>query len=536
VSGRGVDQKALAGKFRPPERRVEILVVGAGLAGVTAATAAARSGAQVLLVDENPVPPGLMGLDAPHVFGGCFTGAAGAPGRMVERLFSARPGLETAFEAGVEIELGVNCWGAWTPGPGLLSLPGPLAGLADETRAWTVGFERLILATGARDVMFAFPGWDQPGVLGAQALGALIDDYDALAARRLAILGSGDLALSAAKLALDKGLEVAALIEIEDRVHGDAGAAAALRAGGVEVLTGYAPVRVEGGAGGVERLVIRPVAGGAQRTLSCEAVVQAIGVTPAAELLDVLGGAMVMDPARGGFAPATTDGIGVSVPTVYLAGEVAGCPGGQSLPASEAMASGLRAACAALASLGRTPPPAPPSPPWVATRDAMAYRAAWMRALASLDPGDTPICQCEGVTRSDLVGLRPPAYLGPPTARQAGRDLAALLRDGPLDADQVKRLTRAGMGACQGRRCREQAALILAHAAGLSPEAQPRAAWRAPVRPLPLSVLADEAETPLMSGLWDVWFGIPGQWVPYDQIGTEREAQYSGLFGEAAPP
>jgi hypothetical protein len=79
------------------------------------------------------------------------------------------------------------------------------------------------------------------------------------------------------------------------------------------------------------------------------------------------------------------------------------------------------------------------------------------------------------------------------------------------------------MGPCQGRRCREQIALILALESGATPAEIPLASYRAPVRPLPLNVLADTAETPEMRAGWDVWFGIRTQWVPYEIIGTTEE-------------
>jgi hypothetical protein len=80
------------------------------------------------------------------------------------------------------------------------------------------------------------------------------------------------------------------------------------------------------------------------------------------------------------------------------------------------------------------------------------------------------------------------------------------------------------MGPCQGRRCREQIALLLAVASDTTPAAIPLASYRAPVRPLPLGLLAEAAETPDMRAGWDVWFGIRTQWIPYAKIGTAEEA------------
>ena len=143
---------------------------------------------------------------------------------------------------------------------------------------------------------------------------------------------------------------------------------------------------------------------------------------------------------------------------------------------------------------------------------------------------DVVVCQCEEVTRGDLLGVQPPNYLDRPD-RMAARDVHTLNADGPVNQDQIKRLTRACMGACQARRCREQVSLILTVATQSPPGSIPLAGFRAPVRPLPLKVLADWDEAALMGEGWDVWFGIPSQWVPYQDIGTDREAMHVAVLG-----
>ena len=476
---RGFDPKAQAGKVPSPERRVDLLVVGAGPAGAAAAIEAAEAGLRVLLVDENPVGAGLMGLDVPHYWGGRHTAAVQAKARMTEQVFAANPALGTAFEAGVEIELGVYVWGAWVPGPGLASLPGPLAGLADETRSWMVGFDRMILATGARDVAFAFKGWDQPGVMGARALEALLTTYDAFSGRRLAILGAGDLAVRAARLALARGLEVAALVDVLDADEVAVGGIADLVATGVEILRRHAPVDATGGAEGVERLVVRDLVTGAERTLDCDTVVQAVSLTPVIELLDVLGADIAMRPGLGGHVPASPDGTATSLARVFVAGAAAGVAGGDDITGEEAAASGLRAARAVLASLGRAPAPVAQAAA-APVVDAVARQQAWARALMAVTEPSVIVCQCEAVTREALLAVRQPDYLGPPSAAMAARDLGRLLEDGPANQDQIKRLTRAGMGPCQARRCREQVALILACTSTRTP---PACRWPATARP-----------------------------------------------------
>ncbi len=480
------DAFAIDGKLPLPTARHDTIVVGAGASGTAAAIAAARAGQSVLLVDENPVAPDLMRTDVPLFYGLRMTGAVETPDRMVETLLTTNPALETAIELGVEVALGTSAWGLYTPQPGLAALPAPMLGLADATRSWLVGFDRLIVAAGARDLVLGFPGWDQPGVMGALGLAALLGRYNAFAGRRIAILGSGDLALKTAEMALAHGLDIAALVEVRATPQGDQARTAALAAAGVPILTNASIHRAEGGANGVERLFL------ADHSLDCDTICLAIGEVPAIELLAAAGTRLEVAPARGGHVPLLdTDGT-TSLPGVAAIGRCAGITG---------------------------------------SADTLAYRAEWAAMFAVASPPDTIVCQCEAVTRDDLIGVQPPRYLGPRPPAIACRTLATLLADGPPDQDQIKRLTRAGMGVCQGRRCREQVAALLAAAAGLPPESAPFTGYRAPVRPIPLAVLADWAEAPGMADGWDVWFGLPAQWTPYRDIDTPREAMHRAILG-----
>ena len=461
----------LTGKIAAPVERFDTVVVGAGPAGTAAAIDAARAGRRVLLVDENPVPATAMGGDVPLFYGGRMTAAVQHPGRMIETLFVTNPDLEAAFDAGVDVRLGTTAWGLYANGPALAALPEPLLGLADAEGSTMVGFRELVLATGARDVVLGFPGWDQPGVMGAQGFHALLTRYQALASRSIVILGSGALALETALLAHRHGIAVAAIVEVAAAPVGPPDRLAAVAAAGLSIDTATVVVRAEGGIDGVARVVLAGpgertdrAGPGGERIVAADTIVLAVAVEPATELRDAAG--------------ALPAGL------VRLVGEAA-------LPGPDA-----------------------------------GYIAAWAAALAAVSPPDTVVCQCEGVTRGDLTGVQPPAYLDRPAAL-AARSLATLHADGPLDPDQIKRLTRAGMGACQGRRCRTQVAALLTAASGV---AVPVATYRNPVRPVPLGVLADRDEPAALAAGWDVWFGIPTQWTPYADIGTDAEFA-SGLGG-----
>ncbi len=463
-----VDKYDLTGKIAAPTARYDLVVVGAGLAGTQAACDAAITGQHVLLIDENPVAGSAMGNDTPLFFGGSMTAAVQNSGRMVEQVFVSNPALEAAMDAGVEVLLGTVAWGLYRNGPAMQTLPEPMLGLADAERAWMVGFDRLVLATGARDLVLGFAGWNQPGVMGAQGFHTLVTRYAAFAGQQVLILGSGALALETALLAHANGIAVAGLVECLDAVQGPADLADAVRAAGIVIYVGCAIAATRSGVDGVTGALVGTLGNDTVAEVVCDTIVLAIGTVPATELL-----------AAGGIAPDDT---------ILLTGDAA------------------------------APPP------------DMAYVAAWATALGSFASPDTIVCQCEEVTRADLLGVQPPQYLARP-APMAARSLATLAADGPAHPDQIKRLTRAGMGTCQGRRCREQVACLLADATGVPVARVPVASYRAPVRPIPLGVLADWDEGEAMIRGWDVWFGIPTQWTPYALIGTPGEAEHVSIVG-----
>src|SRR5262249_36739225 len=82
-----------------------------------------------------------------------------------------------------------------------------------------------------------------------------------------------------------------------------------------------------------------------------------------------------------------------------------------------------------------------------------------------------------------------------------------------------KRLTRAGMGPCQSRRCREQVGLLLAQASGTTMDRIPLPSFRPPLRPLPLNVLWPADEPPAMREHWVGWVRTPAQLSPHREAG-----------------
>jgi thioredoxin reductase len=518
----------VAGKTPATERHVPLIVVGAGAAGVAAATAAARAGVRVLLLDEHPLDPELMAMDVPLYFGQRMSAALRDRGAMLERVVRANPGLEDAVDAGVEVELGLSVWGAFQPGATVRELGGACLGVADQSRSWLLGYDRLIVAAGARDLGLAFRGWQKAGTMGAAGALALLTRYQACAARRMIVLGSGPLGLAVAALARARGIEVPAVVEVGPTLRGEAAAREALERQGVRFYPSHVAAEALGSRDEVEavRLAaldgdLRPIPG-RDTEIACDTVCLAIGLVPQVELLQILGCRLIFRSERGGFIPETDRDHRTSVPAVFAAGDCTGVDERAVTDPGPAVAQGRRAGLAAAASLGASVADqarawlvaldAPNGPPASRAHD---YWRRWLRATLGTGGSDVLACQCEEVTRGELIGVQPPRYLGPPSAPMRARSLGTLRQDGPLHPDQVKRLTRAGMGPCQGRRCREQVALLLAEAGDVPVDAIPLASYRPPVRPLPLSVLWPHDEPAAMREHWVTWFGIPTQFAPH---------------------
>ena len=421
-----VDLRSAAGKTPAPERHAPLVVVGGGPAGVAAATAAARAGVRVLLLDEHPLDPELMAMDVPLYFGQRMSAAVRDRGVMLERVVRANPALEEAVEAGVEVELGVSVWGAFQPGPTMREIGRACVGVADQSRSWLVGYDRLIVAAGARDLGLAFRGWEKAGTMGAAGALALLTRYQAFAARRMVVLGSGPLGLAVATLARARGIEVPAIVEVSPALRGDAGARGRLEQEGVRFYPGHVVAAALGTRDEIEGVRLAALDGdlriapGREVDIACDTVCLAIGLVPQVELLQILGCRLVFRSERGGFVPELDAEQRTSLPDVFAAGDGAGVDEEAVTSPDRAVAEGRRAGLAAAASLGAIAPeraqaalreaevPARASGPRVHD-----YWRQWLRATLAAGGWDILACQCEEVTRGELVGVQPPALSRP---------------------------------------------------------------------------------------------------------------------------
>lgn len=513
------DPASVAGKAPPINDETDILIIGAGPAGLAAALTAAGQGLRVTLVDENPIPLDTMGEEVPLHFGGRMGAAVGNRNSVLQSLLDARPEIAEALDAGVDVRLGTAVWGLFPQQRTTAWIEGAIAGLADEENASLLRFKQVIVATGRRDMGLAFDGWHRPGVMGVSAAHRLATVYQALESRRAVLVGSDTQALASAHALIGQGVQIVAIIEQAERVSGDPELLGLLVEQGAQVLTGHVVREASGDAFGVQGITVVAVdpAGfpveGALIEIDCDTVLLGVAAIPAIELVEAAGCKASFQAGRGGHVPDTDLAQRTSLPFVLVAGDCAGVWASKSLDDGISRHEGQIAARTALAALGvdigqiyDTPKPDEPA------CDIAANRAAWVRASTVHAQNEPFVCLCEEVTASEIIGQQPPRYLDWTPADAALKNV--MHNDSP-NPDVTKRLTRACMGPCQGRRCREQVAALLSLAAGVGVEDIALASFRPPVRPLSLHQLGQIEEAPPMGNRWDAWFDMPSQWTPF---------------------
>jgi pyruvate/2-oxoglutarate dehydrogenase complex dihydrolipoamide dehydrogenase (E3) component/bacterioferritin-associated ferredoxin len=452
----------------PAPEVVDLLILGGGAAGLSAAIAARRCGLDVLVVEERSAlggqyykqpAPGLdaPALDAQQAEGGALAAAAEASGARILR--------------------GAELWGAFD-----------LDRLAifDGTRTRLVAPRAVIVAAGAYERPHVVPGWTLPGVMTTGAAQTLWRSHRVLPGRRILVAGNGPLNMQVACELAEGGAEVVGVAEAAPHPWKRPRAAMAMAAvdpalavKGVRYLAALARRRVPLLYGSVLSAVARTESGALRATLrdargeatfEADAILLGYGFLPSHETLRALGAECRFDEARGQFVPVRDGDTMTTVPGLYAVGDCAGLGG-----APAAREEGVIAAIAAARRLGRDVPPAMATEAEEARRRLPTHRrfqaALWQvfaapRAGLLLADPTTVVCRCEEVTKGEID---------------------AALADGAPALGELKRRTRCGMGRCQGRYCGQLLAEHLAATQGRHLDNFALFAPRAPVKPIAIA-------------------------------------------------
>ena len=320
---------------------VEILVIGAGPAGLCAAKAAAGLGAQVLVCERDELPGGQL-VKQTHKFFGSEKQHAGDRGYLIGQELVE----EVTNNPNITLWTDTTVLGAYEDGI--------ITCLHDEQHV-KIRPQKTIIATGASEKFLMFPGNDLPGIYGAGAVQTLMNVAGVKPAERVVMVGAGNIGLIVSYQLLQAGVQVAAVVEAAPNIGGYLVHASKLRRAGVPIRTSYT-VKEAFGKDTLEGVVIQaldekwqPIAG-TEETIECDTLCLAVGLTPLTEIAWQAGCDMAFIRELSGHVPILNDNLETTVPGIYVAGDADGIE-----EASAAMVEGRLAGCAAAGALGHDP-------------------------------------------------------------------------------------------------------------------------------------------------------------------------------------
>jgi len=427
----------------------DVLVVGAGPAGLAAALAAGRTGARVILADEQSEPGGQLLAERHEIDGRPAAGWVAA----VLAEFAAMPELRvlarTTITGYYDHNYLVGCERVTDHlGPARpASLP--------RQRLWKIRARQVVLATGSLERPIVFPDNDRPGIMLAAAARGYVNRFGVRPGSRAVVVTNHD---DAYRTALDLaacGGEVAAVVDL--RSEGGGFLAQQVRARGIEVLQGHAVVASEGRRR-VESVRVAALDGSSvPRQLRCDLVCVSGGWVPTVHLFSQSRGRLRYDDALGAFVP------GRSAQAERSAGAGRG-----SLGLRQALAEGLAAGAAAARDAGHGDGAHPPVPTVVepethSSRPELAFRPALGRR------GKQFVDLQNDVTAADIA-------------------LAA--REGYQSVEHLKRYTTTGMGTDQGKTSNLNALAMLAELRAAAIPDVGTTTFRPPYTPLGFGAIA----------------------------------------------
>lgn len=461
-----------------------LTVVGAGPAGIMAAYTAAEAGVDVTLIDDNPLPGGQYYRQSPpeFKFSNSIDGQSGRVDAPVVLNKLPHPKIRTLYKTSV--------WGVFDQHD---------LALTDGKQSYMLSTNRVILATGAFDRPFAFPGWTLPGILGAGAALRMIKTQWVLPGKRILLAGLGPLQLVLADALLKAGAEVVCVAEAAnpfkswqqlpkfwghwDRLQEAVLYSSTLYRHKVPFLFNHAIIEASGEdhvkTAKIARLDDQGVPiSGTEKQFDVDAVCLGYGLLPSFQLASAFGCKLGFDKHLGWFAPTHDQNMESTQPGVFVAGDVTDVAGSKA-----ALVAGQIAGLTAVHQLGlldkktlseRLAPLYPRLRSLNRLADALHQIYAFRPGLARAAKDDTLLCRCEEITLGQVKQT---------------------VAKGATDLHQVKLATRAGMGYCQGRFCSILVAPVIAEATGQPLSDLLPFTVRLPIQPIPLRILASGVMT-----------------------------------------
>lgn len=320
--------------------RSEIVVIGGGPAGLSAAIAASSLGLRVLVLERNLRGGGQL-VKQTHKFFGSKSQYASTRGIDIAKV------LLDKLRDNPNVEIMYN-----TTALGFYKEDMVITAERGESEYIKIKADRVIVATGANEKFIPFINNDLPGVYGAGAVQTLMNEQGVIPGKNVLMVGSGNIGLIVSYQLMQAGVNVKAIIEAAPHVGGYLVHASKIRRLGVPILTSRTILKADGRES-VNRATIVKLdelfrrIPGTESVLNVDVICIAVGLSPLAELLWQAGCSMKYIPELGGHVPIRDSNLETSIEGVYVAGDVSGIE-----EASSAMVEGTLAGVCAAKSLG----------------------------------------------------------------------------------------------------------------------------------------------------------------------------------------
>lgn len=295
--------------------KVELIIVGGGPAGLSAALAAANYGVNVILVEEREFLGGQL-VKQTHRFFGSEKEYAGTRGLKISNLLVE----EIKENEHIKVLTSSRVLGIYKD---------KIVTILTNNKMMKYFPKALILATGASEKFLAFENNDLPGVFGAGAVQTLMNLYGVSPAKKILMVGSGNIGLIVSYQLLQAGVEVACVIEASPKIGGYSVHASKLRRMGVPILTSHT-IKKAVGKDKVEGAIICQLDSSwreiidTDQFIKCDAICLSVGLTPLTDLLRQTNIKTVYISELGGYIPIRDENMETNIKNLFVAGDVSG--------------------------------------------------------------------------------------------------------------------------------------------------------------------------------------------------------------------
>jgi len=299
--------------------RWELIVIGSGPSGLTAAIEAAKNKVKVLLIDENIKAGGQL-FKQIHKFFGSSAHYSGIRGITIGEYL-----IKKAEEEGVKVLLNRIVIGLFKDKKVVVK-----QGLDNKGKNIEI-FEadKIVIASGASENAIYFPGWTLPGVMSAGAVQTMINVHRVLPGKKILMVGSGNVGLIVSYQLIQAGAEVKAVIEALPKIGGYEVHADKIKRLGVPIYTSHTIVEAKGNLE-VEEAVIAKVdknwqkIPNTERILKVDTISVAAGLKPLIKLVRMANCKCIYIPELGGWVPIHNKNMETTYSGIYVAGDVTG--------------------------------------------------------------------------------------------------------------------------------------------------------------------------------------------------------------------